>query len=53
MATFTGQSKSAQTPTVERYLQVGGGFDLLIGGTYKLVIQPERPAITWTGQSKS
>lgn len=50
---FTNVDKSRLTPTSERYLDIGSGFNLLIGGGYRLVIQPEIAAISWSAQVKN
>lgn len=63
MATFTNISKSSTTSvTVDKtdpiidtvaYLDIGDGYNLLIGGVYKLIIQPLSSGTSWQNVSKS
>lgn len=64
MATFNNQTKSTLSnfvcvdksrlvPTDKQFLDIGDGHNLLIGGGFKLVIQPAIPAISWSAQTKS
>ena len=34
-------------------LLIGGGFKLLIGDTYNLIIQPSRSGTVWTDEAQS
>ena len=61
MAVFTTLAKkrlSWAAPVTENtgsayYLNIGGGYNLLISNTYKLIIQPGgRQAAVWTTRNK-
>lgn len=61
MAVFTTVSKnrlSWSAPAVtladsNYFLDVGSGFELLIGSSYRLIIQPGGSRTTWTPITKS
>lgn len=52
MPVWIANSKSAQ-PTEVAFFDIGGGFNLSLGGNVSLLVQPKTFGSVWAGDGKS